>query len=222
MKSLTDLAGDLNVSTEQVLTALRIVATRAGVTELADWAAKELEGYDADDELPRHRLWRLSITASMYNPMQAYVSNVHVGDSAIAEKLREKATTHKCRNGIGQIEELLADHKAGEPLAVEHPNLAQLVNSGPIKRRGWNCTQASATFSSVHLRNVVNRARQTALRLCLECEAKGIDLRFETGNDTTRGERKAWRDLLKEEGTKVTLRAAWDIARDYFAGSTAG
>ena len=120
MKSLTDLAGDLNVSTEQVLTALRIVATRAGVTELADWAAKELEGYNADEELPRHRHWRLSIVASTYNPMQAHITNVHVGDFAIDPKFREKETTCECRDGIGQLEELLADHKAGEPLVVCH------------------------------------------------------------------------------------------------------
>ena len=40
MKSLTDLAGNLDASTAQVLTALRIVATRAGVEEIAAWAAK--------------------------------------------------------------------------------------------------------------------------------------------------------------------------------------
>ena len=37
MKSLTDLAADFDVSTEQVLIALRVVATRAGVEDLADW-----------------------------------------------------------------------------------------------------------------------------------------------------------------------------------------
>ena len=40
MKSLTDLAADLDVSTEQVLIALRVVATRAGVEDLADWEGK--------------------------------------------------------------------------------------------------------------------------------------------------------------------------------------
>lgn len=68
MKSLTAMAGDLDVSTEQVLTALRIVATRAGVDELAAWAAKELEGYDEEDTLPTHRSWELTILANLYNP----------------------------------------------------------------------------------------------------------------------------------------------------------
>ena len=69
MKSLTDLVGNLDISTEQVLTALRIVATRAGIHELAEWAARELEGYGAEDELPAHRSWRLSIVASLHNPV---------------------------------------------------------------------------------------------------------------------------------------------------------
>ena len=55
MRSLTDMAADLAVSTEQVLTTLRVVASRAGLEELAEWAAKELEGYGEKDELPTHR-----------------------------------------------------------------------------------------------------------------------------------------------------------------------
>ena len=50
MRSLTDMAADLDVSTEQVLTTLRVVASRAGLEELAEWSAKELEGYGEKDE----------------------------------------------------------------------------------------------------------------------------------------------------------------------------
>ena len=152
MKSLTDLAGNLDVSTEQVLAALRIVATRARINELAGWAAKELEGYEAEDELPAHRSWKLTIVASLHNPMQGFITDIHVGDFAISEKLREDATTYRCRDGIGQIEDLLSDRET-EPLAVEHPNLAQLVNSGPMLRgAGWRCTHATAKFSPQHLK----------------------------------------------------------------------
>ena len=56
MKSLTDLAGNLDASAAQVLTALRIVAARADVEEIVEWAAKELEGYQEEDELPAHRI----------------------------------------------------------------------------------------------------------------------------------------------------------------------
>ena len=102
MRSLTDLAGDLSVPTEQLLTTLRIVASRAGVDELADWAARELEGYGEGDELPAHRRWHLTIVASLHNPMQGFVRDTHVGDFAIAKQYREKATVHYCRGGVGQ------------------------------------------------------------------------------------------------------------------------
>ena len=69
MKSLTDLAGNLDASTAQVLTALRIVATGADVEEIAEWAAKELGGYKEEEELPAHRTWKLTIKASLHNPV---------------------------------------------------------------------------------------------------------------------------------------------------------
>ena len=221
MKSLTDLAGNLDVSTEQILTALRIVATRAGVNELAKWAAKELEGYEAKDELPAHRRWRLTIVASLHNPMQGFITDMHVGDFAIAEEIRKEVTTYRCLDGIGQIEDLLSDRRT-EPLDVEHPNLAQLVNNGPMLRgAGWRCTHATAKFSPQHLKTVVNRARQTALRLCLECEEQGIDLQFETNESTPPRDRKAWMDMLGKEATKTAIREAWAVARDFFSSGTA-
>ena len=92
MKSLTDLAGNLDASAAQVLTALRIVAARADVEEIVEWAAKELEGYQEEDELPAHRIWHLSITASLHNPHQGLMNETHLGDFAIDAENREKVT----------------------------------------------------------------------------------------------------------------------------------
>ena len=214
MKSLTDMAGDLAVSTEQVLTALRIVATRAGVEDLAAWAARELEGYREQDELPSHRIWDLTVVASLYNPWQGYMKGVHV---FIQDKeLREKATIYHCRDGIGQLEPFLEVDK-GEPMGVEHPNLASLVTLSV--NDPWTCSHASAEFSPVHLRKVVDKARQTALKFCLECEKKGIDLQYSGGDDSSSPqERKAWMDLLMAEGTKTVIQGAWTVLRDFAMG----
>ena len=212
MRSLTDLAGDLSISTEQVLTTLRIVASRAGVEELAGWAARELEGYEEDDELPEHRCWHLTIRATLYSPFRV-IGDTHVGDLAIDEKYRERVTFHCCRAGIGRIEGLLASGES--EMAVEHPNLARLINAGPIRRNGWECTHASATFSTGRLKTIVDRARQTALRLCLECEAKDVELRYEESSDPVPSqERSAWIELMKTETTRAVVRSAWEAARD--------
>ena len=210
MKSLTDMAGDLDISTEQVLTALRIVATRAGVEGLASWAAKELEGYEEEDELPSHRIWELTVVANLYNPWQAYVRRVHV---PIASQYREKATMYHCRSGIGEIESILAND-TDQPVGVEHPNLAQVVNVS--LQHPWSCANASAEFSPVHLKEIVGRARQTALKLCLECEKKGIDLQYYGGDDdASHRERKDWMETLKQETTKIGLREVWHALRDF-------
>ena len=209
MKSLTDLAGNLDASTAQVLMALRIVATRADVGKLIEWTQKELEGYQKEDELPSHRIWKLSIKANLHNPYQGYMNKVHVGDLSIDKEIREKVTTFYCLEGIWQIEEMLSSQE-DSIFGAEHPNLAQMINaSESLLSDGWICTHATAEFSPMRLKNVVNHARQTALKFCLECEKKGIDLRW-VDDDTVPEDRAKWIEMIKEEGTKTVLKSIWD------------
>ena len=217
MKSLTDMAGDLEIPTAQILTALRIVATRAQVPELARWAAKEMEGYNEDDELPGHRVWKLTIVGSLHNPMQAFFQDVLLGDFAIAEEYRERVTTYRCRNSVGDIEGMLENKQDGN-FGVEHPNLAALINTGPMKSEAWTCTHASAKFSKMHLRGVVTKARQTALGLCLQCEENGVELQWGNAEDTSHEERAQWVRTLRDDGTRAIIRAACDSLRAMIAG----
>ena len=154
MKSLTDLAADLDVSTEQVLVALRVVAYRAGVDDLAEWAAKELEGYEQEDELPAHRQWKLTIRADLYNPYQAYVPDAEI---PLPKKYRE-AGIYRCFDGIGRLEGILSGSEPGQQLGAEHPDLARIVRTA--LQPGWNCIQARAVFSAQHLKEIVDRSRQ--------------------------------------------------------------
>ena len=209
MKSLTDLAGNLDSSTAQVLTALRIVATRADVEEVVEWAAKELEGYQMEDDLPPYRTWRLTIKANLVNPFGGAMTGAHVGDLAIEEQHRKTVTIYYCREGIEQIERMLSEGRKQE-FGVEHPNLAQLVNAGPMIGDGWTCTHATAEFSPMHLRTIISKARQTALGFCLECERNGVDLRWGDDDQTEPGERAKWFSKIKEEGTNLILRTAWE------------
>ena len=214
MKSLTDMAENPDVSTAQVLTALRIVATRAGVTEVATWAAKEMEGYGPTDELPPHRSWKLSIVGTLRNGSQVW-QDCDLGDLSIADQDRAEATTYCCRDGVGDLEHMLANHQSSDgDWAVEHPNLAVAVNAGPmLSTTVWQCTQATAKFSRVHLVKVVSRARQTALKFCLECEAKDVELKWAPDDDTSNAERRKWLNTLRQEGTKVAFKAAWGASK---------
>ena len=209
MKSLTDLAGNLDSSTAQVLTALRIVATRADVEEVVEWAAKELEGYQMEDDLPPHRSWSLTIKANLVNPIGTAMMGVHMGELAIEEQHRKTVTICYCRDGIEQIEGMLSEVR-NQILGVEHPNLTQLINAGPMIGKGWTCTHATAEFSPIHLRTIISKARQTALGFCLECERNGVDLRWGDDDQTEPGERAKWLSKIKEEGTKLILRTAWE------------
>ena len=217
MKSLTDMAGDLDTSTAQVLTAIRIVATRASVPALAQWAAKEMEGYDNDDELPAHRIWNLTIVGNLHNPMQGFLQNVHLGDYAIAEEIRQRATTFRCQESVGDIETMLNNSNNGT-FGSENPNLVHLINTGPMGNDGWTCTHAFSQFSRARLQSVVTKARQTALKLCLECEENGIELQWGGAEDATPEDRARWLDSLRDEGTRVVLRATWESIRAVLMG----
>ncbi len=218
MRSLTDMVGNLDIPTEQVLTQLRIVATRAQVEDLANWAMKELEGYEEEDELPPHRRWALSIVGSFHNPMQGFVRNADIPHSAIDPALRERVTIHQCRDGVGQIEALLTAHDGGSPLGVEHPNLAALINEGPTHSPGWLCVEAKAQFSPGHLRTILSRVRQSALTFCLECEKKEVYLQYESNGGATSEERGAWIRTLRLEATKLVMKDVWNRVWDALVG----
>ena len=84
--------------------------------------------------------------------------------------------------------------------------------------------RAHAEFSSMHLREIVNKSRQAALTFCLECEKKGIPLQYygaDDDSDTASEERKkSWLDLLKQESTKLALKDIWIVLCDnLFTGS---
>lgn len=214
MKLLTDVVADHDTSVTQILTAVRVIATRAGVPELAEWAGKEAGGYAQDDVLPPHRIWNLTIVADLHNQFQGHLRNVHVGAIALPEPQQQQATTYHCRDGVGELDALLLRGKGKrQPLGVEHPNLAAMVNRGPALGEGWICTHASAQFSPVHLMGIVTKARQTALTLCLECESKGIELRWLGNEADDKGDYGDWLRILRTENTKEGIKAVWTVIR---------
>ena len=208
MRSLTDLAADLDVSTEQVLVALRVVAYRAGVDELAGWAAKELEGYGTDEELPPYRQWRLTIRADVCNPYQAFVPDAEI---PLPGKFRE-ATIYRCYEGVGRLEHLLAEDNDGQ-MGAENPDLQRIVSAS--LQPGWTCVRARAVFAPGHLKEIVDRTRHTALKFCLECEKKGIVLHFYSGGEEVEADsqqRTSWSSTLGLEAAKLALKEIWSQA----------
>lgn len=216
MRLLADVAADHDTSVAQVLTAVRVVAMRAGVQDLAAWAAREAGGYAQDDELPAHRIWNLSVVATLQNGVGRIQPNVHVGTVALPEQHRRSATTYRCRDAVGDLEVLLAEKKGvgvGEPMGVEHPDLAQLVNAGSLVNKGWTCTHADAQFAPIHLMNVVTKARQTALTLCLECESNGIELHWLGNEGDETEEYRRFLQTLRDENTREGIRSVWSVIR---------
>ena len=191
-----------------------MIAARSGISDLAGWATKEAGGYALDDELPAHRIWDLTVTGNLHNPYQGFFPNVDLGPAAIPEQFRQQATSYRCRDGVGDLETMLSVAKRqSQTFAVEHPQLAHMINAGGLVAEGWTCTQASAQFSPVHLMNIVTKARQTALTLCLECESAGVELHWLGGESDPTEQHSAWLRTLRDENTKEAIKAVWFAIR---------
>ena len=147
--------------------------------------------------------------AGLLNPYRGILSNVDIGTVAFPEQFRE-ATIYRCLDGVGDLETLLRGiGPEPTPLSAEYPDLASLVNSSRMTNEAWKCVKATALFSPVHLMNVVTKARQTALTLCLECESKGIELRWLGNEDDESGSYRQWLRTLRDENAKEAIRTVW-------------
>ena len=60
---------------------------------------------------------------------------------------------------------------------------------------------------------IVTKARQTALTLCLECESKGIELRWLGNEADDKGDYGDWLRILRTENTKEGIKAVWTVIR---------
>ena len=191
MPTLLGAAVGEETSTAQLLNILRVLSVRGQNDDLAQieaWAAKEVDGYEDEDELPGHRVWQLEVRATLHNPMQGVASNVLLPPTILGEKW-EEITTYFCRTGVTTIERSLGWTQErgtqGGMLAVEHPHLLQLLQQaeGVI----WNCLDAEARFSSAHLLDVVETARARVRSFALECERSGLLIEI---GDVLEGEAK--------------------------------
>ena len=90
MRDISDVLADTKVSITDILLNLQVCATRARNHEMAAWAAKEGTGYAEDDELPAHRIWPLSIEATLDSVVR--VATVQVPQIRLPEEQREPAT----------------------------------------------------------------------------------------------------------------------------------
>ena len=218
---MSDVLADTKVSMVDILLNLQVSAARAGNHEMAAWAAKEGTGYAEDDELPGHRIWPLSIEATLDSGVR--ITQIQVPHIWLPEEQREAVTTFRCRTGMGDIERTLkgADGHTGM-LEVPHPNLQALIQDKLPLTEGTICIGTAAKFPSGHLADVATRTRQAALTWCLRCEEEGEGMVWPEDQREEAEQRKRWRERLKEEGATDAIRgiskAAWEFAKQQWLG----
>ncbi|MGI8624083.1 MAG: hypothetical protein ACR2NB_11515 [Solirubrobacteraceae bacterium] len=101
---------------------------RAGSSALREWAQQELQGYKVPtDETPDYRKVRAVIMVDGFSGGYQ-VKNQQISASTLPDIIRDKVKEEVVfRGGIGEIEALLSDGPADEPIRIGLPGGAELV-----------------------------------------------------------------------------------------------
>lgn len=145
---------------------------RTDSTELRDWAAKELRGYEAADELPSYR--RISAPLAMdATTMHGIIRGQQLSSFELPDFARDTITNDlEMRQGIGEIEQLSLGQGKGETVKLApagSPDLVAYINAegqsnGRIERIYW-------AVSPVTMASIVDQVRTALTVLVSEINA---------------------------------------------------
>jgi hypothetical protein len=155
---------DSQVPIGDLLRKVIALGGRAGSAELRDWAARELQGYTPDDELPEYRKIVAPLQLDMMN-MRWIKTGHQISPSQLPDFARDAINNEvKLYMGIAEIEKLAREPgDSDEPVKLQPSLAAELVHymnahhmsNGQIERLYW-------AASPVALVGVVEQVR-TAL-----------------------------------------------------------
>lgn len=163
---------DGSSSISDLLRKVITLGGQADSTEMRDWAAKELRGYDPEDELPSYRRIGapLAIDATT---MHGIIRGQQLSPFELPDFARDSITNDlEMRQGIGEIEHLALSQGKGEVVKLAPagaPDLVAYMNadgqwSGRVERMYW-------AVSPVTLASIVDQVRTTLTVLVSEINA---------------------------------------------------
>jgi hypothetical protein len=141
-----------------------VVATKLGVSELADWARRELDGY-GENPVPEYRI--VYGDPQVFNPYHGY-QPLHFGDPKHAEAF----SSMQFNQPIGELEyDLRRAEKAGSgSFQIGYSQQAENMLMQAIKFR----LRPSLHVSSSRFRRILDAVRKIVLEWSLKLESDGI------------------------------------------------
>src|ERR1035437_4319795 len=130
LEDIQAAATDQNVSVSSMLRKCQILAARLHSEPLREWVAHELNGYPDEVTLPMYRgPFRGELKADVLGFCGGGYKNVGVPTSNIPAEVREKVLSMSFYQGVGMLENLVADAvRTGETRVVNtfSPELAAM------------------------------------------------------------------------------------------------
>jgi hypothetical protein len=152
------------VAITDLLQKCLVIATKLGVSELADWARRELDGY-GENKVPEYRL--VYGDPQVFNPVRGY-QPLHFGDP----KHSEAFSRMHFNQPIGELEYDLrqAEKSGSEGFQFAYSNEAENMLMNAIRFR----LRPSLNVGASQFRRLLDAVRKIVLEWSLKLEADGI------------------------------------------------
>jgi hypothetical protein len=148
-----------------VATALRkciALGGHSGSEQLRDWAARELNGYGGDDELPGYRVVNAPLMVDGFSA-NLHIQGQQISPSMLPDFVHEHITeTLELREGVGSIEALLQQPaiRLSPPRASDIARYMNADSDDPfqkIERIYWNVSPAAIRGVLDHIRTALTQ-----------------------------------------------------------------
>jgi hypothetical protein len=176
LRDIQDSAVGTSAPVEVLLRQCLVLASRLQNDELREWATQELRGYRANADRPAYRKRFFTTVLGNFNGgFGSGMRNAGIPQFSVPEQLRDNLFYAEIRQGVAQIERLLADGE--DTLQIPWPadvvGLLQqrTIYSGMVLMEAWQVIPATA-LSSV-LSGIRDRVLQFALAIERENPAAG-------------------------------------------------
>lgn len=112
LREIQEAAASDETSVTTLLRKTKILAARLQHEPLQEWVEKELNGYDAEDELPDYRQIRdIDVKGHFSGPFNSGLRNANVPPLCVDEDVREFLFSADNRGGIAAVEDLLRSER---------------------------------------------------------------------------------------------------------------
>src|SRR5579885_363811 len=185
---IDDTAGSA-VPVDELLRRLKVIATRARISEVEGWVQNELDGYEDAAQLPPYRgPFTAHVLGHFSGPFQSQAKNVPIGPLAFPKEYRDGHLFRVCFfESVAELEELAASttSELTMPWPADALLLAQiLVRQGKLDLNGNVLQEAHKVIARSQIVGILRTVRDRVLALALRLEQENPHL-GEAGVETS-------------------------------------